>query len=661
MSCHCNSSTYSSTCCPEVPYPSISSESVPSLIDNLVYALYGTINKSIVNGRVVWDIPCDPNNTAEVDQIPREEGEGLLCYLLRLFAQSLDGYGQFLRWGFTGSGQSSFTLTGAYQPDRNAYLAYIDGVVQDPINYTISATLPRVLILSSPLPSGSFLTIVELSSRAGATGLTGATGATGSGATGATGITGATGPSGGPTGATGLTGATGPSGGPTGATGVSGSSIGGISLYAIQTDAASRQILRANPVDGGSLVINGVTRQFQGGLTLNTTAFNANTLYYVYAYWTGSAIALDLSTTQWSYSYALPHPGLAVKTGDPAQTLVGLVWLDSNKELVNNAQNNSIINWYNQKLNFLAGQLGADPNNPTTWLQFSTPITARYNPNDPFNAANWQELGTATDNKITWLSWRPLLGRTNAITMGLSGSVAVDGSGQRVRVLFGTTSRGPNLSISSVISASSPSNFFYSNASGSSTMGANVGISGEGRHEFNFWGQMVATGKSATGDAATNLVTVVGNDYQNGLPVRFTSLTGGDGLSENARYYVRNLVGNNFNLAETPIYSGVTGDASTDIITVNFNIFTTNQLVRFYTITGGSGLATATDYYVRDIVGLTFKLSLTPGGSPIDFSTNITAGSIGAPEIDFTTNISSAILEPNGATIYVNSFASYWG
>jgi len=94
MSCS-NSST--SNCCPDTPYPSVSPESTPSLIGNLVYALYGTINKSIVNGRVVWDIPCDPNNTAEVDQIPREEGEGLLCYLLRLFENSLDGYGSFLR------------------------------------------------------------------------------------------------------------------------------------------------------------------------------------------------------------------------------------------------------------------------------------------------------------------------------------------------------------------------------------------------------------------------------------------------------------------------------------------------------------------------------------------------------------------------------------
>jgi hypothetical protein len=84
MSCNCNSSTYSSTCCPEVPYPSISSESVPSLIDNLVYALYGTINKTITNGRVIWDVPCDPNNTTEIFDQPRLDGEGLMCYFIRL-------------------------------------------------------------------------------------------------------------------------------------------------------------------------------------------------------------------------------------------------------------------------------------------------------------------------------------------------------------------------------------------------------------------------------------------------------------------------------------------------------------------------------------------------------------------------------------------------
>jgi len=86
MSCGCNNSYYSSTCCPDTPYPQVSHESVPSLVDNLVYALYGTITKSVVNGRVVWNIPCDPtDDPASIVDFPRLEGEGLLCYILRYF------------------------------------------------------------------------------------------------------------------------------------------------------------------------------------------------------------------------------------------------------------------------------------------------------------------------------------------------------------------------------------------------------------------------------------------------------------------------------------------------------------------------------------------------------------------------------------------------
>ena len=193
MSC-CNDSN-SNVCRQDIPYPQISHESVPSLISNLVYALYGTISKSIVDGRVVWDIPCDPNNTAEVDQIPREEGEGLLCYLIRVFNDTVAT--SFLRWAFTGNGiTTSFSLPNAILTDRNGYLAYIDGVVQDPINYTISATYPKNIVFTTAIPNGSILTVIQLESARsiGATGAagspSGATGATGLGATGATGIQG---------------------------------------------------------------------------------------------------------------------------------------------------------------------------------------------------------------------------------------------------------------------------------------------------------------------------------------------------------------------------------------------------------------------------------------------------------------------------------------
>lgn len=93
MSCGCNDnsygygafgySPYGSICQPDTPYPQVSAESVPSLINNLTYALYGQITKSVMNGQVVWTIPCDPNQTAVINGVPRNAGEGLFCYILR--------------------------------------------------------------------------------------------------------------------------------------------------------------------------------------------------------------------------------------------------------------------------------------------------------------------------------------------------------------------------------------------------------------------------------------------------------------------------------------------------------------------------------------------------------------------------------------------------
>lgn len=84
MSC-CNNDAYPNVCRQDIPYPQVSPESVPSLISNLVNALYGEITKSVVDGRVVWNVPCDPNNTAEIDGFPRLPDEGLLCYIIRYF------------------------------------------------------------------------------------------------------------------------------------------------------------------------------------------------------------------------------------------------------------------------------------------------------------------------------------------------------------------------------------------------------------------------------------------------------------------------------------------------------------------------------------------------------------------------------------------------
>lgn len=102
----------------------------------------------------------------------------------------------------------------------------------------------------------------------------------------------------------------------------------------------------------------------------------------------------------------------------------------------------------------------------------------------------------------------------------------------------------------------------------------------------------------------------------------------------------------------------VTGDATTDIITAVGHNFVTNQGVRMPTRTGGAGL-NFSSYYVRDISGDTFKISTTIGGGAVNFTTDITAGTIVAIEpnvaISQTTaeTNSSLVLTPKGTGAFI--------
>jgi hypothetical protein len=78
----------------------------------------------------------------------------------------------------------------------------------------------------------------------------------------------------------------------------------------------------------------------------------------------------------------------------------------------------------------------------------------------------------------------------------------------------------------------------------------------------------------------------------------------------------------------------VTGVASTDVLTLNAGSPLHNlagsgyERVYFSSLTGGTGLAVNTVYYVRDVSGGTLKLAATAGGAAINFTTDITAGTL---------------------------------
>ena len=287
---------------------------------------------------------------------------------------------------------------------------------------------------------------------------------------------------------------------------------GGISLYTFTSGdtlmLSATNVLSANPVNGGRLVIDGVVRQFNGGLFVDSTLTGvASAINYVYAYWTGSTIALELSTAGHSTQYTNPWSGLEVMTGNPSRTLVGMVYLNGDKKILNNNQNRHVLNWYNRKQIFLGGQIGADAFNPADWGDYTVkvndpPGSAQYNSLNPSASANWKEIGGTGDNIISYLQWGASLGRTDANILGISGSAWIvnQAPGDRLRLRVGTEARGP---ISPITSDSSITGLWNWTLSAPLTSFhdahciSTIGTGGtDSRQRMLIWGQMVGSGRA---------------------------------------------------------------------------------------------------------------------------------------------------------------------
>jgi hypothetical protein len=98
-------------------------------------------------------------------------------------------------------------------------------------------------------------------------------------------------------------------------------------------------------------------------------------------------------------------------------------------------------------------------------------------------------------------------------------------------------------------------------------------------------------------------------------------------------------------------FTGVTGDAGTDILTVTGHNFVDNQAVLFSGVVGGAAVNWALLRFVRDVSGSTFKVAASSGGAALDFTSNITAGSVVAIQNNVTLRNNSA--ETNSALVLV--------
>lgn len=98
-----------------------------------------------------------------------------------------------------------------------------------------------------------------------------------------------------------------------------------------------------------------------------------------------------------------------------------------------------------------------------------------------------------------------------------------------------------------------------------------------------------------------------------------------NGVSATHQYYVHNTL-------TAPSYStaAITGTAATDIISDAGHTFVDNDPIVFHSLTGGAGLTAGTVYFVRaSVAGVSYQVSATTGGAVINFTTDISAGTVG--------------------------------
>ena len=110
--------------------------------------------------------------------------------------------------------------------------------------------------------------------------------------------------------------------------------------------------------DGRYLTIGGTRREIPAaGVTLSATGLTPSTLYYVYAYWTGTAIALEASTTGHSTDSTT---GVEIKTGDATRTLVGVVYPVTGPNFADSASQRLVASWFNRRMRLVANVFSTD-------------------------------------------------------------------------------------------------------------------------------------------------------------------------------------------------------------------------------------------------------------------------------------------------------------
>lgn len=98
-----------------------------------------------------------------------------------------------------------------------------------------------------------------------------------------------------------------------------------------------------------------------------------------------------------------------------------------------------------------------------------------------------------------------------------------------------------------------------------------------------------------------------------------------NGVSATHQYYVFDT-----SVAPTYVTAAITGTEATNTINHAGHTFVNGDPVVFPTLTGGAGLTAGVTYFVAGAVaGVSYQVSVTTGGAAINFTTDISAGTVG--------------------------------
>lgn len=212
------------------------------------------------------------------------------------------------------------------------------------------------------------------------------------------------------------------------------------------------------PFGGLQIVIGGTTRSIPvAGVSLAATSLTPGTVYNIYAYWTGSAVALEAAVTAHSTDSAT---GLEIKTGDASRTLVGKAVPSAGPIFADSSSAINVISWFNRRLKTASNKLAATVTvTATTAAEVSTNLRVSF-------------LSWGQDTATTYLSgsWT-----VTGAAVGFA-SINYDGatSGQALSATSSTASDALGLSDAAVLSEGS----HYATIFGYRTGGTNVLFSG---------------------------------------------------------------------------------------------------------------------------------------------------------------------------------------